>query len=79
MLCRCFRLAFFGWQVGADKPSADGKAVISLVADLVPTAALFQLSGGCQAAVAGILRGMGRQKLPACLLFSGDMKDSPAT
>ena len=32
---------------------------------------LFQLSDGVQAAIAGALRGMGRQKLVACLNFIG--------
>jgi hypothetical protein len=41
------------------------------VAQLVYIAALFQISDGCQAAVAGIFRGMGRQKTVACLNFVG--------
>lgn len=45
--------------------------VIATVADLIWIAALFQVSDGVQAAVGGILRGMGRQKLVAGLNFVG--------
>jgi len=39
----------------------DDRGVVSKVANLVPIAALFQLSDGIQSAIAGVLRGMGRQ------------------
>jgi len=39
----------------------DDAGVVSKVANLVPIAALFQLSDGIQSAIAGVLRGMGRQ------------------
>lgn len=45
--------------------------MIETVADLVYIAAIFQISDGCQAAVGGIFRGMGRQKLVAGLNFVG--------
>lgn len=50
---------------------SEDAAVIATVADLVFIAAVFQLSDGVQAAVAGILRGMGRQKEVAGLNFIG--------
>lgn len=46
-------------------------AVVAKVASLVYIAALFQISDGLQAAVAGIMRGMGRQHLVASLNFIG--------
>eukprot|EP00966_Prymnesium_polylepis_P165543 3826772-Prymnesium_polylepis.2 len=45
--------------------------VISTVASLAWVAALFQISDGLQAAVAGVMRGMGRQKTVAWLNFLG--------
>mmetsp|Transcript_2301 Transcript_2301/g.4929 ORF Transcript_2301/g.4929 Transcript_2301/m.4929 type:complete len:225 (+) Transcript_2301:43-717(+) len=45
--------------------------VVSAISKLVPIAALFQVSDGVQSAVAGVLRGMGRQQLVACLNFVG--------
>jgi MATE family multidrug resistance protein len=50
---------------------SDDLEVIDTVAQLVYIAALFQISDGCQAAVAGILRGMGRQRVVAALNFVG--------
>jgi multidrug resistance protein, MATE family len=46
-------------------------AVVAQVASLVPIAALFQISDGLQAAIAGVMRGMGRQHLVAGLNFIG--------
>ena len=46
-------------------------AVVAKVASLVYIAALFQVSDGLQAAVAGIMRGMGKQHLVAALNFVG--------
>jgi len=45
--------------------------VINAIARLAPIAALFQVSDGVQSAVAGSLRGMGRQQLVAALNFVG--------
>jgi len=49
----------------------DDEAVIALVAELVFIAALFQISDGMQAACAGVMRGMGRQRLVAGLNLVG--------
>ena len=49
----------------------DDEAVIALVAELVFIAALFQISDGVQAACAGVMRGMGRQRLVAGLNLLG--------
>ena len=49
----------------------DETDVINAIAALVPISVFFQLSDGIQAAVAGALRGMGRQKLVACLNLVG--------
>jgi MATE family multidrug resistance protein len=49
----------------------DDEAVVGRVARLVPIAALFQISDGVQAAVAGVMRGMGRQTLVAALNLIG--------
>ena len=49
----------------------DDEAVITLVAELVFIAALFQISDGMQAACAGVMRGMGRQRLVAGLNLLG--------
>lgn len=53
------------------KVFTDETDVIKAIAALVPISVLFQLSDGVQAAIAGALRGMGRQKLVACLNFIG--------
>jgi MATE family multidrug resistance protein len=45
--------------------------VIRTIATLAPIAALFQVSDGVQSAVAGSLRGMGRQQLVAALNLVG--------
>ena len=45
--------------------------VVAKVSSLVLIASLFQISDGLQAAVAGIMRGMGRQTLVAWLNFVG--------
>lgn len=50
---------------------SDDPLVIDLVSSLVLIAALFQISDGCQAAVAGVFRGMGRQRTVAGLNFVG--------
>ena len=49
----------------------DDEAVITLVAELVFIAALFQISDGMQAVCAGVMRGMGRQRLVAGLNLVG--------
>ena len=45
--------------------------VIARVAALAPIAAVFQLSDGTQAAIAGVMRGQGRQALVAGLNLAG--------
>lgn len=57
------------WEIG--RIFSDDPRVVSLVAQLVYIAALFQISDGCQAAVAGIFRGMGRQRTVAGLNLAG--------
>ena len=59
------------WRDGLGRIFTDDDEVVRRVADLVWVAALFQLADGCQAAVAGILRGLGRQRLVAALNFGG--------
>ena len=57
--------AFLGYLFSQDP------RVVAKVASLAPIAALFQVSDGLQAAIAGVMRGQGRQALVAWLNLAG--------
>lgn len=52
-------------------PFTDDEAVGNKVASLVYIACLFQVSDGVQAAIGGVMRGMGHQKTVAAMNFAG--------
>lgn len=50
---------------------SDDVEVVAMVASLVSIAALFQISDGLQAVIAGVMRGMGKQHIVAWMNFLG--------
>ena len=66
--CTALAAAFLAAQNHIGKVFTQDDDVVKAVAMLVPMAALFQVSDGIQSAVAGVLRGMGRQRMVALLV-----------
>lgn len=66
-----FALLMIAFQDVLGRAFTDDERVVSKVASLVWVASLFQLSDGMQAAVGGILRGLGRQRTVAWMNFCG--------
>lgn len=69
--CSLLAGAFLAAQNVIGRAFTQDKEVVAAIALLVPMAAIFQVSDGVQSAVAGALRGMGRQKMVALLNFVG--------